>query len=172
MRTAIRTRRVPLSAGGFTLVEVLFATLVLALTVAGVTQLIVSGQAQTYNALHEERALSLAEALMDEVLSLPYTDPGGDTTPGPDDGEDTRERLDAIDDYDGFFEPAGTLTDPSGELYPELHQVFERGVTAAYSVVDVPDFGGTRNVIDVTVTVSEPEGRSWTISRSIAEPVS
>ena len=80
-------------AGGLTLAEVLLASVVLAFIVAGLTQTIVSGQSHTYNALHEERALSLAEALMDEVLAMSYADLGGDTTPGPDDGETSRDLI-------------------------------------------------------------------------------
>jgi len=157
-------------ARGFTLVEVLFASAVLAFVVAGLTQTIVSGQAHTYNALHEGRALSLAEALMEEVLTLPYVDGGGDTTAGPEGDESTRDRFDGMDDFDGFTEPAGSLADPAGELYPELFQGFSRSVDAAYDTAEVAGLGGTRNGIDVTVTVSEAGGREWVINRFIAEP--
>lgn len=163
-----RDRR--LRAQGFTLVEVLFASAVLAFVVAGLTQTIVSGQAHTYNALHEERALSLAEALMEEVLALPYTDRGGDTTPGPDGGEPTRDRFDGIDDFDGYTEAAGSLADPAGVLYPALFQRFSRSVEAAYGTTELTRFGGTRRGIAVTVTVEEAGGRQWAISRFIAEP--
>lgn len=169
-RRGLRVRVAATSGGGFSLIEVLFASAVLALVVAGLTQSVVSGQAHTYNALHEERALSLAEALMDEVLALPYADPGGDTTPGPDAGETSRDTFDALDDFDNYFEAAGALADPAGVAYPQRHQVFERTVDAAYGTVNVAALGGNRNVIDLTVTVAEPGGRSWTISRSVAEP--
>lgn len=157
-------------AQGFSLVEVLFASAVLAFIVMGLSQTIVSGQAHTYNALHEERALSLAEALMEEVLALPYADRGGDTTPGPDDNETTRDRFDGMDDFDGFVESPGDLADPAGALYPELFQGFSRSVDTAYSTAAVAGFGGTRSGLEVTVTVAEPGGREWTISRFIAEP--
>ncbi|MEO1237545.1 MAG: hypothetical protein AAFX76_12225, partial [Planctomycetota bacterium] len=85
-------------AGGLTLAEALFASAVLALVVAALSQTVVSGQSHTYNALHEARALSLAEALMEEVLALPYTDPGGDTAAGPDAGESARDTFDAVDE--------------------------------------------------------------------------
>ena len=166
MRKAGEPHLVP----GYSLIEVMFATAVLALVVAGLTQTVVSGQSHTYNALHEQRALTLAEALMDEVLTLDYTDPGGDTTPGPDAGETTRDTFDALDDYHGYTETAGTLADPSGAAYPEPHQEFERSVTAAYDTVAVAALGGSRNVINVTVSVAEPGGRSWTIARTVAEP--
>lgn len=155
---------------GFTLIEVMFATAVLAFIVIGLTQSVVSGQAHTYNALHEARALTLGEALMDEILTVDYADPGGDLTPGPDAGETTRDTFDALDDWHGYTEAAGALVDTAGAAYPALHQVFERSVTAEYDTVTVSAFGGSRNVINVTVTVAEPGGRSWIISRSVPEP--
>ena len=157
-------------AGGLTLAEVLFASAVLAFIVMGLTQTIVSGQSHTYNALHEARAWSLAEALMEEALSLPYADPGGDTTPGPDDGDTTRDTFDGLDDFHGFAEAAGDLADPSGVLYPERFQRFSRSVEAAYDTTTIASFGGSRNGITITVTVAEPGGRDWTITRFIAEP--
>lgn len=156
--------------GGFTLAEALFASAVLAFVVAGLTQTIVSGQAQTYNALHEERALALAESLMDEALALPYADRGGDTAAGPDADEPTRDRFDGLDDFDGFTEAAGALADPAGVLYPESYQMFSRSVTATYGSAAVPSFGGTHNGITITVSVTEPSGRVWTITRFRAEP--
>ena len=155
---------------GFTLIEALLASAVLALIVLGLTQSVASGQAQTYNALHEARALSLAEALMEEVLSRPYVDPDGDTVVGPDAGETARGYFDAMDDFDGFFEAAGTLVDPAGIAYPQLHQTFERRVTAKYESQEMPSLGGARAVLAVVVTVAEPGGRSWVIRRTIAEP--
>lgn len=157
-------------ARGFNLVEVLLASALLAVVVAGLSQTVVSGQAHTYNALHEARALALAEALMDEALALPYTDRGGDTTPGPDDNEPTRDRFDGLDDFHGFSESAGALADPAGALYPETYQVFERSVEAAYDTLELTGLGGTRNGILLTVTVAEPGGREWTITRFVAEP--
>lgn len=158
------------AARGFTLAEALFAAAVLSFVVAGLTQTIVSGQAQTYNALHEERALSLAESLMEEALALPYLDRGGDTTAGPDDSETTRDRFDGLDDFAGYAETAGALADPSGTLYPDSYQKFSRSVTAAYDTLDVSGFGGTLNGISIAVTVQDEPGREWTITRFVVEP--
>jgi MSHA pilin protein MshD len=155
---------------GFSLIEALFASAVLALIVAGMTQSVASGQALTYNALHEARALALAEALMEEVLSRPYVDPDGDTAEGPDSGESVRSTFDAIDDYDGYTEAAGALLDPAGVAYPERHQAFSRRVAAEYGSVSLTALGGSRQVLDVTVVVADGGGREWMIRRSVAEP--
>ena len=78
-------------AGGLTLMEVMFALLVLSFSVAALTQAVVSGQSHTYEAMHASRAISLAEKMIDEVLSKPYDDPDGDITAGPDPGEVFRD---------------------------------------------------------------------------------
>jgi len=89
-------------AGGFTLLEALFAASVLAVVVAAVTQSIVAGQMQTYDAMHSARAVALTEAMMEEILVLPYDDPEGGVVIGPDAGETTRQQFDDIDDYHGW----------------------------------------------------------------------
>ena len=157
--------------GGFTLVEVMLASAVLAIAVVGLSQAIVSGQAQTYDGMHSARAVSLAEALMDEILAEPYVDLNGDTTPGPDTGETTRLSFDCIDDFNGYAESSGTLRDLGGTLYPELFQAFDRSVAVTYTTVNYPLLGGDRGGMHITVTVTDPGGgRTWTLDRFIAEP--
>ncbi|MEM9882993.1 MAG: hypothetical protein AAF800_08765 [Planctomycetota bacterium] len=167
IRTAARR------AAGFSLPEALLASAVLAFAVAGLTQTVVSGQAHTHLALHEARALALAESLLDEVLSKPYADPDGHTAAGPDADEANRADFDAIDDYDAHAEPAGGLTDPAGGAYPADYLRFGRSVTAAYTTRDVAAFGGSRAGLDVTVTVTDGDnGRQWRVTRFVAEPAS
>lgn len=167
-RQAMRRRH----ARALTLPEVLIASAMLALVVIGLTQAVASGQAQTYNALHEARALALAQGLMEEVLALPYNDPGGDTSFGPDAGEASRGDFDAIDDFDGYEESAEALADHEGVRYPELFQAFERTVAVESASVSLGALGGDQDGVTITVTVAEPGGRSWTISRFVAEPAS
>ncbi|MBB6428594.1 hypothetical protein HNQ40_000400 [Algisphaera agarilytica] len=148
----------------------LLASALLAVVVAGLSQTVVSGQAHTYNALHEERALALAEALMEEALALSYADQGGDTTFGPDTDENTRAVYDGLDDMHGYTEDAGTLADPAGVLYPETYQVFSRAVTVATDTATIAGLGGTIDGMTLTVTVAEAGGREWTITRFVPEP--
>jgi len=108
---------------GLTLVECLLASVVMAVAVIAVTQAVVAGQMQTADALHRVRALELAEALMDEVLRLPYTDPDGTG------GEVGRANFDDLADFNGFSEAATTLADAAGTAYASPFQVFSRSVT-------------------------------------------
>jgi len=165
-------RRRPAGASGFTLMEVMFAVLVLAFSVAALTQAVVSGQSHTYEAMHSSRAVTLAEAMIDEVLSKPYLDPEGDLAVGPDAGETSRDLFDNADDYDGFTEALGAVRDQSLTLYPQLYQKFSRSVSATYTTVNLVDLGGNHNGLTVTVTVTDQNGRVWTISRFIQEPAS
>lgn len=170
-RSAHGPRRRTGRAGGFTLIEALLATTVLAFVVAAMSQTIVAGQMQTYDAMHAGRATALAEALMEEVLVLGYDDPGGGQFIGPDDGETQREDFDDIDDFHGFEEEAGGLADAAGNVYPDVFQGLTRRVTVTADEVDVPAFDTARPGLTVTVTVQEgTTGREWTVSRFVPEP--
>jgi MSHA pilin protein MshD len=167
-RHKIRSRGV----GGFTLMEVMFAVLVLSFSVAALTQAVVSGQAHTYEAMHASRAITLAETMIDEVLSKPYDDPDSDITAGPDAGETTRDLFDCADDYDGYTEAAGAVLDQTLAVCPELYQNFGRTVTVDYTTESLPDLGGDHDGMTVTVTVTDTHGRNWSVSRFIQEPAS
>jgi len=106
-----------------TLVESLMAAMVLLVVVVAVSQALLAGQMQVYDAAHRARAIELAEALMDEVLRLPYAD--ADT-----DNETTRATFDDLDDFDGYSE-SGTLRDAAGTAYPSEYQVFTRTVAVS-----------------------------------------
>ena len=120
---------------GISLVEVLIASAILSFAVAAICQAIVAGQMQTYEALHQLRAMSLAEALVEEVQALPYADPEGAPAAGPDAGETGRALYDNADDYDGFSEAAGNVADAAGTAYGRTFDTFSRSATATYGNV-------------------------------------
>ncbi len=154
---------------GFTLTEVMIASAILAFAVIAITQLIVAGQTQSIEALHHRRGQSLAEALMDEILALPYTDPQGDTTIGPDAGERNRNEFDNIDDYHGFNEEAGAICDAHGQPYGGQFDRFRRTVTVEpymQPLTGSAPIAGLR----IIVTVTDERGLSWTITRFVPEP--
>jgi MSHA pilin protein MshD len=156
------------TAGGFTLMEALIASVILSVVVVALTQAVLAGQQQTYDALLQGRGMALAEAMMEEVLSKPYADPEGAVALGPDAGETSRALHDNMDDFHNLNETAGNLRDAANTLYPTLFQVFTRVVSARYTTVNVPALGGAQNCLEVTVTVSN-RGRTWTIVRVIPE---
>ncbi|MEM6392556.1 MAG: prepilin-type N-terminal cleavage/methylation domain-containing protein [Planctomycetota bacterium] len=155
---------------GFTLVEVLVASTILAFITLAVINAIAVGQQQAIAALDDGRAAALAEATLEEVLALPYADPGGDTTFGPDAGESTRADFDALDDYHGWSQAANSITDPAGVAYPSTFQDLQRSVTVVDRTVSVASLGGDHTGRAITVTVTDPGGRTVTLERFIAEP--
>lgn len=164
-----RQNRPTTPSRGFTLLEVMVASSILLVIVLAVSHAVTAGQQHGDAALSDSRAAALAEATLDEVLALPYTDPDGDTTEGPDTGETTRDTFDAIDDFDGWTEAAGSITDPSGTDWPDTYQTLSREVSATYGSVTIASLGGTTTGIDLIVTVTDAAGREFTITRFIPE---
>ena len=160
-------------APAFTMVEVLFAASILVLAVSAILHAISAGQMQTYEAVLEFRAQLLAEAMVDEVLSYPYLDPGGDTTEGPDAGESGRGTFDAADDFHGFREDPDEVADADGVLYPTAFQGFTRVVSALYGDQTVTTQAGSflSHGLIVNVTVTDSRGLSWTITHFEPEAV-
>lgn len=154
---------------GLTLPETLLATAVLGFAVVALTHAIVAGQMQTQNALHEHRAVTLAETIMEEILSLPYHDPDGHTTPGPDPGQDSRQQFNNMDDYHSFTMAPGDIKDLADELYPPTYQMFSVAVTAQYEDITIPAFGSQQG-LKIEVTVTDPAQRTWRITRFVPEP--
>ena len=160
----------PRGKSGFTLVEALTAAVILALVVAAIAQSIGAGVAETNLSLRNARGTALAEALMEEILSKPYADPNGYTTPGPDAGETTRQLYNNIDDYHGFSETANNLQDQSGTALPTEYQSFTRSATCVYGSTTVTGLG-TLTGITITVTVVTSTGdTTWTVTRFVPDP--
>lgn len=157
---------------GFTLLEALMASAVLAFVVAAVAQAIAVGHRETDTVIKRLRGTALAEALMEEILSKPYNDPQGGVTPGPEAGETGRTGRDNIDDFNGFSESANTLADVQGTAYPSDWQAFTRTATATYTTMTVSGMSATPITgIAVTVTVTQsPGGSSWTLTRFVPAP--
>lgn len=155
----------------FTLPEVLMASAILAFAVAAISYAVSTGQAQTHYALHELRAISLTEALMEEIVARRYSDPEGLITPGPDAGESSRALFDNSDDYHGYSESLGQVKDLAGTAYPQAFSRFSRSVTTVYETLNFAAVGGNMTGLTVTVTVTDDKGRTWQALRFIPEPL-
>ncbi len=152
---------------GLTLVECLVASSILAFAVLAIVQAVVAGQMQTVDALHRARGLELAEAMMDEVMRLPYTDPNGGSEVG-------RANFDNLADYQGFSEAAGAVADAAGVLYTAPFQDFSRSVSIAPanggSGITVTGLGAALPGLTITVTVQDSAGVTWTLTSFRAQP--
>lgn len=153
---------------GLSLVEVLIASAILAFAVAAITQAITAGQMQTAEALHQVRATALVEAMLEEIVSLPYHDPQEPGAAGPEAEEGDRPAFDNADDYHGYTEPAGACVDVDLAAYPSTFDAFGRSVTCVYGTETA--FGETIDGLHVTVTVTDARGQTWTSTRFMPEP--
>ena len=116
--------------------------------------------------------MSLAEALLEEIMALPYQDPEGASSPGAEAGESGRSNFDNADDYHGYTESMGTVVDVAGTSYGTTFARFSRSVSATYSTLTVAPLGDPVDGLSVTVTVQDERGVQWTTSRFIPEPAS
>ena len=155
---------------GFTLVEALLASAILSFAASAIYMSIAASQTQFRHAAHARRGMKLAEELLQYITVLPYDDPDGASSPGPESGESAPAGFDNIDDYHGYSESAGSLTDVAGNAYPDACQLFSRSVTVQYGSQNISELGGTISGLTVIVTVTNSRGQSWSLSRFVADP--
>jgi type II secretory pathway pseudopilin PulG len=134
-------------------VEALVAAAILSILTAAVSSALMAGRAQSKLARDTLNASFLAQSLMDEINRLPFTDPQGYTTIGPDSGETTRSTFDNIDDYHNYTDGPAGITDLAGNAYPDVYQTFTRTVTMTAVSMTPSGWGRTMSGLLITVTV-------------------
>jgi len=154
---------------GFSLIEALLASMILAFSAVAVSHALLAGHQLTDAALHHSHAMDLAGATMEEVLRLPYNDPDGSSNMGPESGETNRTLYDNIDDYHGFSQSAGAVTDFAGDLYEPAYQDFSRAVSVTSSSQNVAGLGGAIDGVTIQVTITDTAGTAWTVQRFVPE---
>jgi MSHA pilin protein MshD len=139
----------------FTAFETLIAIAILAVVTAALSGALSAGRQQTKNAQNTVAATELAQALMDEILRLPYSDPNGYTTFGPDPGETSRALFNNIDDYHGYTDGPANATDVANNPYPSNLQGFIRSVTVTTATMQPSGWTMTVSgeLVQVTVTL-------------------
>lgn len=131
------------SQRGFTLVEMLMIIVVLGIAAGSMSLLSVRSAELSANLLRQEQAMTLAQAMLEEVRQMPFTlcdpnDPavfsavnaaacgvvegmGPEPAMGPIAGEQrlpppAARRFDNVNDYNGFTAPVSNLRDAAGNL--------------------------------------------------------
>lgn len=145
----------PCRRRAFTALEALIAAAILAFLTAAVSGALMAGRAQSKLARDTLAASFLAQSLMDEIMRLPFDDPLGYSTVGPDNAE-TRATFTNIDDYHGYTDGVGgsSLTDLAGNALPDTYLVFKRTVSMQAVSSAPTGWGRTVNGLLITVTVS------------------
>lgn len=156
---------------GFSLIELLFFIVVVGVAVTGVLSLYSAVTRTSVDPMIRKQAVAVAESLLEEVLSQPYTycdpdDPAVDTATSPADcataetamgwepGEIRSSNLtpfDNVNDYDGFT--MSPIQDVAGNAMPDL-----AGYSASVQVQLAGAFNGipAGETLLVTVTVTGP----------------
>lgn len=152
---------------GFTLMEVLMASVVLSLAVAAISQAVISGQSHTYDSVDRMHSAALAQALMEEVTALAYpvADEEGNFPARP----RSRPLYDSVDDFADYEEAAGQLADQAGNDYPQAYQTFSRQVSVTASNLNVAGLGKVEG-LQVQVTVTSAQGRTYQLVRFVPKP--
>lgn len=126
--------------GGFTLIEMVIAIVVISIGLAGVLAAFNTAVKSSADPMIQKQMLAVAEEMMEEILLKPYS-PGSGTISGC-----IRTNADDISDYDSYSRP---VCDIDGTAVPSL---------SGYTVVVSVSAGtlGTlaSNVKKITVTVS------------------
>jgi len=98
--------------GGFTLIEALLASVILALVVGAILIPFTAGAQNAVQNAREVLAANLAQELMEEILSKSFNDPDGTNA-----GETNRMKWDDMRDYNNFSESQGNIRNLNGEIF-------------------------------------------------------
>jgi MSHA pilin protein MshD len=136
-------------SGGFTLIELIVAMVIIGVGVAGVMAAFSTSVRGSGDALVSKQMLAAAEAMMEEVLLKPHTVTGAapgnaPTACGP---AASRNAFDDVRDYNGY-QTTG-VCDAGGAAVPGLNGY---GVSVAVAPMAL---GGVANTLRVTVTVTQ-----------------
>lgn len=168
---------------GLTLIELIVAMVIIAVAVGGVLLAINQGAFASTDPLVRKQALAIAESMLEEVESMPFTycdpdDPdaatatsatvgaGGCRTTveamGPEPGEsrgNASQPFDNVNDYNNYKTPAGGITDIFGAPVA--------GLAAYQASVQVADAGAPFNAgaaLRIVVTVTGPANTTVTLT--------
>jgi len=124
------------SRRGFTLAEAMMAVVVLGIAAASVLLPFISGAAVRAEGINRTLAARLASDMMEQILRLPFHDPGGGTSVGPESGETGPANFNSINDYHNYFEAQGQVKDASETVFTDSRYTnFSRNVTCEYVYV-------------------------------------
>ena len=150
----MRTPHTNLRSRGFTLVEALLAAVVLAMAVTAITMPFSSGAMNDQVDARHTLAVNLAQEMMEEILSKPFSDPQGASAPGPEPGESRRAYFDNVDDYHGYTEGEGSIANRSGEVVTDpAAKGLSRRVTVQYVYVAGQETSQDPSFVRVVVEV-------------------
>jgi len=151
--------------GGFTLIEAMFASVILAIGVLGISGTLAASYQQTIAMRQTATALSLARQLMEEITAVP------DNTAPVATPSSARDTFTSVGQYNGYTDTSTALSTLSGSTVDATDsQAFTRSVTVTSAGAGYPsiDTSSPQSDFDlVTVTVTAPDGQSVQLQRAV-----
>lgn len=136
---------------GFSLVEALVASVILAIVVLAVGSAVATGRQLSVEGQKTILAAMAADDLMSELTSVEYA---------------------ALDDYDGMDQPVGGMATLDGEAYPDRYWLIGRNATVEEEIVDVEDLGVKVRGKTITVTAYDEDRILAVMETFVPEPAS
>jgi len=159
---------------GFTLAEGMLAVVVLAVAVGGIMGPISASFQQTRTVKQTTTAISMAQQLLDEILSKPFVDPSDlSTTLGPEADELGRASFDNIDDYHGYHDTTNSTASDAmktagGQTITwDSNDVYSRAVSMEYRATRDGPSVTSGDYLVITVTVTMPHGHQASVQRMV-----
>lgn len=154
---------------GFTLIEALCSSVVLAIAAIGMSGLLSASSHHAAAMRQNAMAIQLARELLEEIASKPFAESDGTNSIGPDSGENSREKYSCADDYNAYSDSTAnlrmlngtTLNLSNGEVYVRRVSMEFRNSPGGAAVTS-GDFAL------VSVNVVCPDGSQITLSRLIS----
>jgi MSHA pilin protein MshD len=149
---------------GVTLVELTIAIAIISIAVVSVLNVYTLTAGRSADPLQTRQSLAIAESLLEEILSQPFTinDPdGGADAMGPEAGESrgsTTTPFDHVDDYHGYT--MNGIVGADGTAITGLEN-YSATVSEQWQALD--NIGSAEGLL-VTVTVTPPGGSSVSVS--------
>jgi len=149
---------------GVTLVELVMAIVIISIAVVSVLNLFALTAGRSADPLLTRQSLAIAESLLEEIMSQPFTIndlDGGANAIGPEAGESrgsTTAPFDHVDDYHGYT--MNGIVGADGTAVAGLEN-FGATVTVQQQALD--NIGNTAGLL-VTVTVTPPGGAPVSLS--------
>jgi len=156
---------------GFTLTEALLAAVVLAMAISAITMPFAAAARNEQVDARRTLSASLAREMMEEILTKPFDDPDGAGALGPEPGETrwvSSTKYDNIDDYQGYTESAGEITDFENEVINCPAAVgLSREVSTEYVYLTGQDISQDPTFIRITVVVKHQGNPLVTLTRLV-----
>ena len=152
---------------GFTLIEAMIASVVLAASVIGLAGVLAASYQQSAIRGNTATALALAQQLMEEIASKPLELPVYLTNkPGWSAGQVDRRLYDTIDDYHGYVDVSGSIQTQAGAIV-DLGDggAYTRMVSVATGALPSGLTGPAADFVKVTVTIQMPRSQALSVSQ-------